>query len=370
MQNHKDSPEKLVFVLGAGASSHFGYPLGSQLIKAMEMFLKTISVRNKNEYEKDGNIQRAREFLTQIQSYNPLNIDYYLHNNPDEEEMGKRLIEATILHCQNSKLFKHNTREEIWWKKTMVLSEKKYVNSANWVKFIHHKIVANCKTVDDVIKELNDITIITFNYDLSFEQALWEYFKKSKFEKVREFLFSQFYEKNVIHINGKVSNKNLNGEPVKDDYECLNFDADGDQAYTRFLQSDGGGIEIVGVDKAKPNSLAVERIKEAHLLYLLGYAFDEFNNYVIGLDTPFQLGNKNFNFYYTNMAGGAIVDSKVRSFFDPYDIRSFGADSRIKQAFRTREDDAQLYGNIVKSEKNVYKALEEDLFIPVMKKLS
>jgi hypothetical protein len=85
---------QIVLVLGAGASSHFGYPLASELVKAMEKFIKEIS------------------------AYNPLNIDFYLSNldNLDTEKIGKKLIKAVLVYSQRYKTFSKSGYLKKWWK--------------------------------------------------------------------------------------------------------------------------------------------------------------------------------------------------------------------------------------------------------------
>ncbi|MDA0782717.1 MAG: hypothetical protein PQ612_09780 [Rickettsiales bacterium] len=376
--------DKFCFVLGAGASSHFGYPLGNELVEAMEKLKDIIEQKHSSYNEADFN--DALEFLIDIKSYNPLNIDYYLHNHPDKEQIAKKLIEAVILYSQGIEAFEKNGDLAKWWRRGRKYGgengfserhnecleprfNKNYFPASNWVKFIHHKIVVHCKDTDEIKEELKNISIVTFNYDLSFEQALWRYFQPSKFADIRDYLFNTFFKENIVHVYGKVVQRDDNGNPIDENYECQRFDIEERLALKIFQKSKGNEIKIIGVNKSDEiNVDAIKFLKEANYVYFLGYAFDEFNNQT--LDLKNSLNNKGLfkNVLYTNYDDGLTCDRKVRSFFSEYDIKPSGSDNRIIKISKVHFLYEQFWGNILKSKRNVYEALERDLYIPITTK--
>ncbi len=379
--------DKLCFVIGAGASAHFGYPLGSELVEAMDKFLSLIR-QAKGTYSSDDFIA-AQNFLKEMKSYNPLNVDFYLKSHPKQQNIGKKLIEAVILYSQHCDVFKKSNYQWKWWKSGLIGSGDSIKSGAyndrpsqydndndffpawNWVKFIHHSIVANCEDADAVKNALKNIFVVTFNYDLSFEQALWGYFKTSKFAddiKFQEYLFSTFFKENIEHVYGHVVRRDANKEPITENYECEEFDSYMRHAYKIFECANGEKLNIIGADKSeKLNVKAKGFLEQAKHVYFLGYAFDTFNNQTIGLEKIFSNRLCPRNICYTNLGDGLICDSTVRSFLveHGYTISPLNADNRIMLAL-SRTKNKKIV--ISKSTKNVYEALERDLNIPLTKK--
>lgn len=369
--------DKILFIIGAGASSHFGYPLGSELIGAMEAFINQIQkLIDDTERTPDmttrSTVEQAKDLITDMKTYNPLNIDYYFHNHPEKVIVGQKLIEAVICYSQNDDVFSKATYLRKWWAPKNIRTSPfkeyndkdedniiNYFPAWNWVKFIHHKIVANCTSIEDVKKELESVFIITFNYDLSLEQALWKYFEPTKFKEIKEFLFDVFFEKNIIHIYGKIT-------PENRIYRCSSFTPD--TAFSTLSKSTGIALRISSPAKTVVNEEAIKFLKEAKNIYFLGYAFDSFNNEV--LDLKNSLKNKSFqqNIFYTNYNDSLICDSSIRSFFDGHQIALLDVDNRITQI--TNASSKTLLANVFKSYKNVYEALEKDLYIPLLHKIA
>jgi hypothetical protein len=350
--------EKKVFILGAGASSHFGYPLGNELIEAIDNLLEELTSREKEYRIKDDErkiLDEAKNFVHAIKSYNPLNVDYFLSTHPKFEPIGKRLIEHVILRSQNNDAFINNFSAVKWWRRDAPVIHRNF-ESGNWVKFIHQSIVANCRNSIDVIYALKSIHIITFNYDLSFEQALYRYFETSTFftedhdEVLKKFLLEDFFKNNVIHVYGKINSSPNNIIPYskQDFYESFqNWDLKDSK------------IKIIAIGKSKKNDDAMNIINECAFVYFLGYGFDGFNNKVLNLNEVFAKKKIKRQIYYTNVGDGIKVNDMIREYcgnnFD--DINSYRSLTHLTQYTQAI--------TLTKSTKKVYAALEEDFIIPV-----
>jgi hypothetical protein len=369
-------PEKNLFILGAGASSHFGYPLGAELIPSMERFLERIDAGKRtdevNQVTRDD-LAKAREFITKIQQFNPLNIDYYLHNNNAEKEIAQKLIESTLTWIQDDNRFSDNGNKIKPWSpeaaNTIVTETMKqrspnlldYIYEAkNWIKFIHHALVSNVRfenRIEDIKSNLENVSFITFNYDVSLEQGLYRYFSKSElFKDVCAYLADSWYQSNIYHVYGKISHK---------DYEPVYTTGD---KFGIFEKSKGSGLDVISPEKANIiDNKAVEIIRNANNIYFLGYGFDSFNNKRIGLSTELKQSKNLKRLFYTNFSNSLIVDSMVRSFLDG-EFSTLRADNRITQCFRKSSAypvNRRWVVDIVKSVNSVYKALELDLNIPI-----
>src|SRR6185312_7549510 len=124
--------EDTVFVLGAGASCHYGYPTGETLVqrviekgRQLELFcsksennryfvnrhLPKIGLLN-GEQPLDLNdvgtifarwnvlAGRCAELVRLLKIQEPLVIDYFLAQNPSVQEIGKLIVALEILECE------------------------------------------------------------------------------------------------------------------------------------------------------------------------------------------------------------------------------------------------------------------------------
>ena len=169
-----------VFILGAGASCHYGYPTGESLIEQIVKMANKLSaycgfrlksgqvVQSIPDYAaaKCGSksetkgaiaawnavIEECEELVKRIETVRPLVIDYFLAWNEKLRPIGKLMIAAVILECETKSLLK----EHRW---------------SDWYRFLVHKIASNCNSSADILK--NNVHFVTFNYDVSLEYHLW-----------------------------------------------------------------------------------------------------------------------------------------------------------------------------------------------------
>lgn len=80
---------KTTFILGAGASLDYGYPLGSTLIEEIQNRLKV------------DNSSHAQAFLSDLVSHQPYSINSFLKDKPHYYEFAKKTI-AEILMAKES----------------------------------------------------------------------------------------------------------------------------------------------------------------------------------------------------------------------------------------------------------------------------
>src|SRR5579859_2195639 len=142
--------KKTVFILGAGASTHYGYPTGEKLVEqviklagdAATYFSSALTERNqielnvrprvitRNSPQQVSTDQVQNEWKTaseefqaltdRLRAAHPLVIDYFLDHNPDFEAVGKFCIAWALLHAES------NFRDH----------HQKNLNAENWLRFI------------------------------------------------------------------------------------------------------------------------------------------------------------------------------------------------------------------------------------------
>lgn len=226
-----------VFVLGAGASWHYGYPTGEGLVENVismaERLLSHCEWRLKSnllvqlvpkyiaqKIDQSRGFEGARGgwttthdecrlLIDRLKTVRPLIIDYFLAWNETLRPIGKLMISAAILECEAMWLNEqanHNRRATLADAPMKPSAEdvrridiRKYRD--DWYRFIVHKLVYGCQESADLLK--NDVRFITFNYDTSLEYHLFKALMAMdmlKSSDVEKFLADD----RIIHVYGSV----------------------------------------------------------------------------------------------------------------------------------------------------------------------
>jgi hypothetical protein len=173
----------------------------------------------------------------------------------------------------------------------------------------------------------NNVTFVTFNYDVSLERRLFEIFNTTQFLK-GDHVFNSFVEDRILHIYGKVREAHpskyrpidrnvfaLSPLPLYGNRREAFAAAYKDALNTAFDASKG--IRTIGlVDKAE-NKDTIERakrvIKDANCVFVLGYGFDSRNSELIGMTEFLRVGNSNkFKcVLFTNYKDSNLINKKI-----------------------------------------------------------
>jgi hypothetical protein len=291
-----------VFVLGAGASWHYGYPTGHELVKnVIEMAERFSSyckqriecgqvvqvipdyVQERISCDRGGAIEgwnkavaECQLLIKRLQAVRPLLIDHFLAWNESLRPIGKLMIAAAILECEAAKGYK----------------------TLPWDRFIVHKLVYGCGKSADLFK--NDVHFITFNYDASLEYHLYD--ALTSLDIIEEADAQQFLTKDrIIHTYGCVhpsipTDRDLVditvarglghafAEPltVAKEFEPRKLFLD------RCLSAAENLKTIDPHDKEQDEASLIRAqkwIEGAGVIYILGYGFDANNNRRIGLSS-------------------------------------------------------------------------------------
>jgi len=402
--------EKTVFILGAGASWHYGYPTGEILVeKIIDMasrFQSLCEQRSRSPYANNVLPNFITEILTEkyrlnltnlsdnysecrhcwmemsenayklvqkLKSIRPLVIDYFLGWNESLQLIGKLMIAAAIVECQleaNNSIYNPNRR-----KLTSSVGDKTEIRRAeieamqskdDWYRFLIHKIVYGCNKSEDLLE--NKVTFVTFNYDMSLDYKLSEALKHIEMfhdKDVNTFLSGN----RIIHVYGSVkyidskgqdakliSSIKTMGNPEYNDAQPTEYIANTNTFLNHCFHASKNIQTIDPHDKMSSMekiNIASRSIKEADNVYILGYGFDQNNNKRLGLTE--SLNSKNWlgkTVLFTNYSDiNSINKSVSKMMFGTYD-------GFIGKAIRTEKDLPVYYCE--KSTRNVYEALELD----------
>lgn len=240
-----------VFILGAGASYNFGYPLGKNLV---DIILKNFDPDNeKNSLNLFEGLGFSREeilaFRNELLFSAAPSIDTFLEPRQEEERyLGKLAIAyALIPFEQTAPLF----------------------YDGSWYSTLLNKIQPN---FDDF--EKNKISFITFNYDRSLEHFLMTALK-NRFKKTETEVAEKLKKIPIVHLYGKLANLTWENNGVD------NFKRDYNPEITpHLLRKSSKSLKIIydKVEITDPDfKQARDLIKAASRIYFLGFGFHKDN---------------------------------------------------------------------------------------------
>ncbi len=373
-----------VFVLGAGASWHYGYPTGEGLVKkvvekavALERYFD-FGVRSNFEHlpdflaERSGALTPARRWralqneakalATRLSRVNPTLIDYFLKQNADLHEIGKLAIAMVIFDCELAYFQMGANPNRRALQQLLIRRGQLPAGSTldpaafddDWLRFVLYKLTARCEVSEDLLR--NELTFVTFNYDTSLEQRLFAGLSNiSLFEEadIRAFLG----EGRVLHVYGKVRERiGPLRTPVSTALTESGSRASLLAVKTMFDLCHHASLGIRTIDGPEKESDAAAlgaanlAIGNAGKIFVLGYGFDESNSERIGLTSLVLEGGPNRSIFFTNYGGHNRVSVAAgRALADRSDafLQGPGFASGLPHRFEM-------------STKNVYDALNED----------
>jgi hypothetical protein len=368
--------KKTLLVMGAGASWHYGYPTGAELVsevrdlaRALQRYYNkrmnwgfnlghmprfmcggenkgnVVHVGLENQFVKNiwrEEIKLLDQFITRLENSAPLVIDSFLGWNPHFARLGRMLIAGALLKREADSNESSSTKEKIGasWARE------------RWVRHIVHKLLM--PHPDEAFGLLkNEISFVTFNYDLSLERELRRALSSTETVTVAE-IDAFFEDDRILHMYGKLQSvqPNLNFSILDKAFDSpyatdalheANELLDAWEVSSRLLKV----IDQVDKHDDLISQIAQNRTRSADTLYFLGFGFDESNLRRLGfpkkpeMRPPHQQG-----IYFTNYHNQMSVNRYV--------TKAFGVDMRIEPM---GAGEGLL---IEKSEKNVADAIALD----------
>jgi hypothetical protein len=349
-----------VFILGAGASWHYGFPTGEVLVKEIRKKAENLSryyehswrsgnrelpkfLGNQNQFQWKSAWEQCARLHMGLQQANPLVVDYFLGLNPDFQEVGKLLIAWVLLerYSRSSGGSVNINRDQ--------------PSDDDWCRFVTHQLTVGCSKSADLLR--NKISFVTFNYDLSLEHRLASALRHVQLfepEDIKTFLGGN----RIIHVYGKLADLDLSStvswsvekeHPQKSNQSRL-LEYEGN--FTQLLNAvhDASvGLRVIdphnkGAD-AENIQLAKMQIAHAKRLFILGYGFDENNNERLSLSETIRGSRKHV--FFTNYDNNRNINKRV---------------SRLLMGNEThfRSESDWSVESYERSTRNVYDALSRD----------
>lgn len=146
-----------VLLLGAGASKPYGFPTGPELIRqllddeltdAEKTALQNAFGTNKADYQ---------HFIDHLRTVKPPSIDFYIEHHTQWREMAKFALAMKLMKCEN--------------RHSVMASIPPY--NDHWYEYLFGELGNGLTKLGQ-----NKLTVVTFNYELSFEFFLYTRIKQ------------------------------------------------------------------------------------------------------------------------------------------------------------------------------------------------
>jgi hypothetical protein len=276
------TPEKRIFILGAGASIPYGLPSGPELKN--RILSRTSNPQNSDYLKADFLPGQISEFNIAFGRSNIRSIDSFLSHKGNEyfAEIGKYAITLEIAHaektsellgCVNHRGYNFN------------LDPQKTAVKNGWYA---HLWDAMKKGPDD-FEENSKLAFITFNYDRSLEEFIKICFEgsntRAKISPQRFFEYMKMIE--IIHVHGKIGNLEWQSLPESGAAATLEYEPTRG-ANRKLLRELSKGIKIIS--ESTEDDLEFKRAQKLiyqnphATLMFMGFGFHSDNVIRLGLD--------------------------------------------------------------------------------------
>lgn len=264
----KETPKK-VLILGAGASITYGFPSGTQLVKDIIQYCNQSNLEIIISSQPKLRIpprQHICEFIEDLENSGRDSIDAFLKDRPEYIFIGKLTIASVLRNKEN--------REKL----------RKAEN--DWCLLLINSIFVDKNTIPP-----HNVTIITFNYDRSFEERCYqvlnargwehEYAKKA----VESFTIIHVYGR-LAHLDWEVKRLSTYHGPAASSYggKFHHIPNASQEQETYLLKVIGENIQL-----QKPTQ---DILKQAHEVYFMGFGYHASNMNVLGFKESEEYQNK------------------------------------------------------------------------------
>lgn len=246
---------KVVLILGAGASAPYGFPLGTKLMTEVINNLQGQSRYNELLYEFGFTPYQQKQFASELRNAMQPSIDSFVQNRKDFLEIGKATIAASLIPYENTpdlmkRDFEMGSRPQ----------------NQRWYEYLLNLL----GTKDDFTE--NQLSIITFNYDRSLEFFLFNSLRpRFNINDAEAIKFIKSIP--IVHAYGQL------GAPSFLDSNGRDYDTNVD---SENLMKAIKGISLIYEDRDEAKVTEDLRdahllIKDAKLLLFLGFGYHEKN---------------------------------------------------------------------------------------------
>jgi hypothetical protein len=281
--------KKTVFVLGAGASCPYGYPSGSRLLQRVclpEGFMNSYTSGVMDKQAVETRLLDIKKFKDAFNKARIKSIDLFMAINPKLAPIGKYIIAFEILRAEQQSLFGEEAkfeREIFAYRKSQGDSNPRswlsqpLFEGDDWYFYLYNRLIAGLadkNALPDFSK--GNLAFITFNYDRSLEQFLYESLINS-FTEVPESDISKCLQKlKILHVYGQIAPLKWQDPKQGMDYKPTIGES--------LLERAAANIKTIYEQKVSPElNEARQILEQAEQIYFLGFGYAKENLEILKL---------------------------------------------------------------------------------------
>ena len=256
--------EKTVFVLGAGASYPYGYPIGKELRRQIclnfENQLTAILENDQLLLAKQNITSHAKKFTDKFYHSSNTSIDLFLARNQQYSDIGRIAIALNILRYEKHSKFREKLRNQ----------------SQDWYFYLFNRMTREL-TAPDSHKDFkkNDVAFITFNYDRSLEYFMHDSFLNS-FTKMQKGINESIIPFPFLHVYGVIEQlhwqSNKYGSEYRDIFESY-----------KNLERLKNNIKLIHDVKKSIDSNIRPTLHNAKRIFFLGFGYHKENMEILNI---------------------------------------------------------------------------------------
>ena len=186
--------KKPVFVLGAGASAPYGFPLGGTLVEQIYRQLETSSALLIRVDEMGYPISALHRFRDELAEA-ARGLDAFLEKRQDYLDVGKACIAAALIPFEDESelaIVRSTAQVDEEQHSAAVLERR----SRRWYHYLFDHMLTG--SFED-----NQLAVVTFNFDRSFERALYRVLR-ANFKGAEENIKRLCASVPIVHIHGRL----------------------------------------------------------------------------------------------------------------------------------------------------------------------
>jgi hypothetical protein len=232
--------------------------------------------------ERNKRLPEIEKFIEVFNKSRMRSIDKFMANNPALSTIGKYIIAFEILRAETNSLF----GEEAKLQKDILASgqidpidllSETLFQGDDWYFYLYNRIIEGLVGKDALPDFSNDnLTFITFNYDRSLEQYLYEALRNT-FSEIEEDKITQTLKKlKILHIYGQVASLEW-----QDRSDCVKYKPNINES---LLQRAAGNVRTIYEEQQNPElEEARNLLGQADQIFFLGFGYDSENLKVLNL---------------------------------------------------------------------------------------
>lgn len=262
-----------VFVLGAGASQPYGFPLGSTLSEQVQraildersMFAQDLcSAGTPPDFIKLADVRR---FAAELQASGRYSIDEFLPHQPGYRQIAKSAIAQTLIPHETDARLDYKTKHRNW-------SQEE--RDGRWYRYFFNQLLISAGRGPRAFIT-NRVTFVTFNFDRSFERALFLFLRANSTSLSDADAIEQMRQIPIFHLHGQLGYPTWLGSAAAPDTGTRPYDAAFSSA--AWVRACAQQIRIVDEEVTDNPQLpcALTALEEAERVVFLGFSYHPLN---------------------------------------------------------------------------------------------